>query len=332
MIAHERKNRWLALALAPWIAIAACADEDEAPAEDPTETQTGAVSTTDSTRRWFAVTGLLNDIATGNGPSSRWGIDTNDGIGGFRVVRWSGSSWVATNGRAVRIALRGSGDANGDGKSDTYRPWVVTREGHIFRATDANGSIWVQMSDLPNGVRATDIGSGTPVSNMSMWAIGTDGNVYQFEEANFWVIAPNSPGNSPSPALRVSGPIFGTTATKQVMVMAAGGQVFFLNQNGFWVALGTPFSLHTDISAGSSLPTAQADGFLSSIMLTSLSNSPFVRAFKPTNGTGAGFFTGTGAYAVNGAVIRSPPIAVSSDNDRKRVWIVTEDHHVYYGE
>ena len=119
------------------------------------------MSFSDPTRTWHGVTGLLKDIATGNGASSRWGIDTNDGPGGYRVVKWSGSSWAATNGRGVRIALEGVGDANGDWHSDTFIPWVVTREGHLFRATSTAGNAWVLQPDLPNGVLAVDIGGGS---------------------------------------------------------------------------------------------------------------------------------------------------------------------------
>jgi hypothetical protein len=192
------------------------------------------------------------------------------------------------------------------------------------------------MVDLPNGVPAVDIGSGTPVANMTMWAVGSDGQLYEFfDSINVWVRQTFSWPRQR--ALRVSGPIFGTTPTVQVLVLAESGDVFALNQNALFVLMsqrGT--SPRTDISAGSALPNAQADGFLSSIMVASqccFGPSPtMIQAFKSTDGTGAGFLTGTGAYAVDGAVIRSAPMAISSDNDRRRVWFVTQDHRVYYGE
>lgn len=111
-----------------------CGSEELTTPEPPTSEEMSAVTGSDPTRRWHPVTGILRDIATGNGPSSRWGIDTNcnDAAGGCRIVRWSGSGWVPTTGRGHRIALR----RNSNG---AYFPWVVNAQYMIFRATDTLG-------------------------------------------------------------------------------------------------------------------------------------------------------------------------------------------------
>jgi hypothetical protein len=330
----KRVNRWLALVFAPALMTAACGTEEDPSVDGQIETEVAAVTATSPNRTWHGVTGLLVDIATGNGPASRWGIDTNDSFVGFRVVKWSGSQWAATQGRGVRIALKGVSDLNSDGISDAFTPWVVTRQGVVRRALDSSGNSWVDMPALPGGVPAIDIGSGTPITNMTMWAVGNDRRLYQFDEgSNSWF----SPLGSPTNVIRVSGPVFGTTFAKLVFVLTAAGEVWALNANQHWAKLGTQTdTLRTDVSAGSSLATASADGFLASIMVTSAKSSiaaaDAVRAFKATDTLGSGDFFGTGPYSVQGQVISGPPVAVSSDCDRKRVWIVTSGNRVYYGE
>ena len=332
----------LVLCIATGIASSACGVEEDGPPGESTVEKVSPLTATDPVRKWYQVTGLLTDIATANGAASRWGIDTNWGPGGFRVVKWSGSQWAATSGRGVRIALKGTGDANQDDISDVFVPWVVTSDGHINRATSSAGNAWVAVPDLPAGVFAIDIGSGSPATDMRMWAVGNNGRVYEFDGSQ-WSINPNSPTD----AIRVSGPVRGhQTWGKQVLVLTSLGRVCALTQvNGQerWVDPGlfleNPDDRRNDISAAVSLDQAYWQtgwGFMSSIMVTSskAGESNYVRTWDPTPGGGGFFWTGPYKFNVPGLqlTIPAPPMAVSSDVDRNRVWIVTTDHRVYYGE
>jgi hypothetical protein len=103
------------------------------------------------------LTGAAKDIAVGaNG--AIWIIGT-DALGdGFRVYKWNGSGWTATDGGAVRVAV-----------GPTGIPWVVTASGAIFRRTTTNpatAGAWQQLPGL-----AKDIGVG---ANGDAWVIGTD--------------------------------------------------------------------------------------------------------------------------------------------------------------
>jgi hypothetical protein len=74
-------------------------------------------------------------------------------------------------------------------------------------------------------------------------------------------------------------------------------------------------------------------GFLSSIVVTSskLGETPhshFVRTFQPW-----GEWFGTGPYNAGWSrPMDHHPIAVSTDRDRCRVWIVLANNTVFYGE
>jgi hypothetical protein len=335
----------LVLGIASGVLVAACAPEEDAPVDEPASPEVRALTATSPTRTWRQVTGLLFDIATANGPPSRWGIDTNFGQNsfgqvGFRVVKWSGDRWAATNGRGVRIALKGTGDANGDGISDVFVPWVVTNDGRIWRANNTSGSSWTQLPELNFGVTAVDVGSGGPVVNMTMYSAGSDGHVYQFfEQSNQWLSFSTSPTN----VIRVSGPIRTDRGTanddEDVMVLTSVGEVWaFLTSRVIWTRLGSETSsARTDLSAEGTLELASfSDGFLNSIMVTSSKpgDSNAVRTFQHERFrvAGTGDYVGTGPYTAGGAPIGSAPIAVSSDVDHHRVWIVTANNRVYYGE
>jgi hypothetical protein len=337
----------LALCILSGAMVSACAPEEDGLPDDPTTEEVRALTATDPSRTWRGVTGLLRDIATANGPSSRWGIDTSFGQNifgqsGNRVVRWSGDRWVATAGRGARIALRGTGDANLDGISDVFVPWVVTSDGRIWRATDTSGNVWIRMPELSAGVTARDIGSGGAVgNNMAMWSAGSDGRVYQFFDAeNQWRPMVTSPFGEPlsilpTNVLRVAGPVRMYPGQPQIEVVALTylGEVwaFFPNSRAGWTRLDTGAEFfRTDVSSEASMTQFFRDRFLTSTMVTTSQpgdHTP-VQAFN----TDRGGFWSTGPYSVGGVPISSTPIAVSSDVDRHRVWIVTADTHVYYGE
>jgi hypothetical protein len=337
--------RWLALAIASGVTFSACAAEGDASFHEPATEEAEALTVTDPTRTWRQVTGLLFDIATANGPPSRWGIDTNFGQTSFgqsgcRVVKWSGDKWAATAGRGARIALKGTGDVNGDGISDVFVPWVVTSDGQVWKANNTSGSSWTRLPELNFGVTAVDIGSGGPSPNMTMWSVGSDGHVYRFfEESNQW----HALWASPTGVIRVSGPVRtqdSPSADDAVMVLTSAGDVWWFHSHWLtpWNKLGSQTStFRTDVSAESTLTHAALDdGFFSSIMVTSsrLGDSNRVRTFQHERfrQPGVGDYVGTGPYTAGGTPINSVPIAVSSDVDRHRVWIVTANNRVYYGE
>lgn len=325
-------NRRLALCIAPWITLAACGSEEAGPGDEPTEVEVRAVTATDPTRIWHRVTGFLMDIAVANGPPSRWGIDTNAGPGGFRVVKWSGSQWAATNGRGIRIALKGTGDANGDASSDVFVPWIINSDGHIFRATSSSGAAWEGVPDPAPGVTAVDIGSGPPAPNMQMWAAGSDGRVYEFDDVFQrwfrWADASDVPRN----VIRVSGPSVGV-GFDTVFALTSLGEVWAFTRDATWKRVGTDTdNLRTDVAARI-MALEPGNGFMHSIMVTSSKANNQVRTYQGDGG--AGVFVGTGPYVVLDfppGAIPTHPIAVSAERERNRVWIVTADHRVYYGE
>jgi hypothetical protein len=319
-----------------WVALAACGIEEPdtaAPTDEPTIEEVRAVTSIDATRHWHGVTGLLKDIATANGPSSRWGIDTNSGTDGFRVVKWSGSQWAATPGRGIRIALQGRGDTNHDDISDTFIPWVVTSSGHIKRATDPTGNAWVPVADLPNGVLAKDIGGGSgggfdATGNEVMWAVGQDGILYTTSGDDLGAQWATLQG-SPTSVNRVSSGPHRKDIHGEVLALTTNGEIWLSNSQLQFVRIASNLSSlgPTDVSMGSSDAIAPQGFDVGSIMLTTFSPGRQVLTFDPINQTGGGHFVSTGAYP-----IPAPPIAVSSDVDFNRVWIVTSDNRVYYGD
>ena len=337
----------LALCIVAGAMVSACGPEEDGLPDDPKTEEVRALTQTDPSRTWHAVTGLLRDIATANGPSSRWGVDTNFGQNSFgqsgnRVVKWSGDRWAATAGRGVRIALRGTGDADLDGVSGSFVPWVVTSDGRIWRATDTSGSAWVRMPDLSDGVTARDIGGGGSINNMTMWCAGSDGRVYLFVDGeNRWRPLSRTGAGfplsiAPTNVVRVAGPVRmspGSLYLYEVVALTYLGEVwaYLLNSSEGWVRLDTGAEFfRTDVASEASLAELNLQRFLTSTMVTTSqpgSHTP-VQSFNADRG---GFWS-TGAYAVGGVPISSTPIAISSDVDRHRVWIVTADSHVYYGE
>jgi len=96
-------------------------------------------------RTWTTQTGSANDIGVGRG--GIWKIGTDPQPGGFGIQRFTGSSWSAVPGGAVRIAM---GDA----------PWVVNDAGSIFERIGVTAALpagngWIVRD---NGRRAIDIG------------------------------------------------------------------------------------------------------------------------------------------------------------------------------
>lgn len=98
---------------------------------------------------WQQLPGLAKDISVGaNGTCYVIGTYSSSDPYGGGVFRWTGSSWHQISGLATRVAVDPAG-----------KPWVINKEGKIFRGNGSGG--WTQ---LPG--RGTDI------------AIGVDGTVY----------------------------------------------------------------------------------------------------------------------------------------------------------
>jgi hypothetical protein len=95
--------------------------------------------------------GSANEVGAG-ASGSVWIVGTNPVAGGFGIWHWTGTTWAAVPGGAVRIAVDPSG-----------RPWVVTSLHQIYHWT---GSVWTLFPGA-----ATDIGVG---ANGSVWAAGTN--------------------------------------------------------------------------------------------------------------------------------------------------------------
>jgi hypothetical protein len=120
---------------------------------------------------WTQKPGTANDIGIGS-DGSVWIVGTNAVAGGYGIYKWdaSSSSWVQSNGGAVRIAV----DATGV-------PWVVNDAGNIYvRSTSsATSGFWAQIPYLPPGNgcpqpapgTGKDIGIG--IGNYA-WLIGTN--------------------------------------------------------------------------------------------------------------------------------------------------------------
>jgi len=330
-----------ALCIVSGVMVSACGPEEDGRPDDPTTVEVRAVTDKSPVRTWRAVTGLLRDIATANGAASRWGIDTNigsstTGPSGYRVVKWSGDRWAATAGRGARIALRGTGDANLDGISDVFVPWVVTTSGYIWRANDTSGNTWTRVANLRFDVSAVDIGSSGPAANMTMWSAGSDGRIYRFlDQVGQWSPVTGAPTN----VIRVAGPVRtlpGDTPI-ELMALTSAGEVWALLPSGAvpWTRLpGGADPGRTDVSWEADLELlGHRDGFLTSMMVTSSApgDNNRVVTFRP-DGFFSPAFVETGPYTVGGVPIPSFPIAVSPDVDRHRAWIVTADNRVYYGE
>jgi hypothetical protein len=119
----------------------------------------GKTSYVDGT--WQAVPGLATAIAAG-GDGSIWILGTGTlGTGDYQIWHYNPTSknqatngWELIDGGAVSISV----DANGD-------PWVVNKQGAVFRRTRGNTSYvdgtWTTVS--PNG-SATSISVGGPLS------------------------------------------------------------------------------------------------------------------------------------------------------------------------
>jgi peptidoglycan hydrolase-like protein with peptidoglycan-binding domain len=78
---------------------------------------------------------------------------------GFRVYKWGGSDWTASDGGAVRVAV-----------GPTGLPWVIGASGAIFRRTTtdpAPAGRWEQTQAPAGG--ASDVGIG---ANLDVWIIG----------------------------------------------------------------------------------------------------------------------------------------------------------------
>ncbi|MCB2185331.1 MAG: hypothetical protein KQJ78_02860 [Deltaproteobacteria bacterium] len=99
---------------------------------------------------WDKLPGQGRDVGCGGGQV--WVVGSNSGSGGSAVWQWTGGNWRDVGGGAVRLDV----DRHGN-------PWVVNREGDIYRLE--NG----QWKKLPG--QARDIGCG---ADGSVWVIGAD--------------------------------------------------------------------------------------------------------------------------------------------------------------
>jgi hypothetical protein len=297
-------------------------DEPTSVVDEPTVTETRALSYDDPSRTWHQVTGLLVDIATGNGASSRWGIDTNFARGGGNVVKWVGSKWQTTAGRGLRIALLGGPDNDQDGFSDTYLPWVINDQGRLYRATDTSGNTWVQVPDIAPGITFRDIGGGggSATAPRRMWAAGSDGFAYLYlSESAGWMRVGS---NSPTGVVIVSAGPHCRPNNNDVMALTSLGEVWYSGNDGWWRMGSYANPRRTDISAGFPV-NGSVGGFLNSVMAVGRSESG-------SEGVTA-WMTWTPAFQP----LHSPagvPIAVASDCERSRVWVVMDNHTVWYGE
>lgn len=105
---------------------------------------------------WEQMPGLARDIGVG-ADGSVWAIGTTPmGNGDYSIQKFNGSSWVATDGGAVRIGVGPNGT-----------PWVVNAVGSIYRRTvnSPTSGQWVQIDGT-----AKDIAGG---ADGSVWKIGT---------------------------------------------------------------------------------------------------------------------------------------------------------------
>jgi hypothetical protein len=123
-----------------------CGPELDGPVEE-----TIGVSESSLRTSWSQLPGLAYDIGVGANEQA-WVIGTNPTPGGFGIFRWTGSSWAAVEGAAVRIAVDPQG-----------LPWIVNNAGNIFRR---GASSWQLMPGL-----AKDVGVG---ADGSVYIIGTN--------------------------------------------------------------------------------------------------------------------------------------------------------------
>ena len=145
----------------------------------------------------FPITsGLANDIGAGGTSSNEavWVIGTAPiGTNGdYTIHKWNGSTWVASDGGARRVAVEPNGV-----------PWVVNAAGKIFRRTSSSPTSggWQEMPGL-----AHDIGIG---ANGAVWAIGTiavgnnDFSIHQWNGAA-WVVTTNGAGAIDGGAVKIA--------------------------------------------------------------------------------------------------------------------------------
>jgi hypothetical protein len=71
---------------------------------------------------WTKLPGKARDIGA-SGDGQAWAIGTDRTEGGYRVWRWTGSTWERSNGGGVAIAVSPEGI-----------PWVVNDQRNIYRA------------------------------------------------------------------------------------------------------------------------------------------------------------------------------------------------------
>jgi hypothetical protein len=122
------------------------------------------------------------------------------------------------------------------------------------------------------------------------------------------------------------------------MALTSLGDVWAFTEFAEWVKLGDATDpRRTDVSAAMGLNQSGSPGLLRSIMVTNSGPAGEWSVLTYRDGSQVWpTFIRTGPYRdynyPGGLPIVSPPIAVSSDLDHNRVWIVTADHRVYYGD
>jgi peptidoglycan hydrolase-like protein with peptidoglycan-binding domain len=169
---------------------------------------------THDTGHWEQLDGLAKDIGASWGTSlggAAWVIGTNQipGTNDFGIYKWTGTTWEASDGGAVRIAV-----------GRDLRPWVVNSSGQIFRRTtsSATSGTWEQM---PGG--ATDIAAGDYV-----WILGGilkpggyDAYVWNEQPQ---LMHPNIPGQVVAPA-----------RAEWLLAGTRGGQIASGSQGWPWI-------------------------------------------------------------------------------------------------
>ncbi len=127
---------------------------------------------------WEQLPGLAKDIGVGaNGEA--WAIGTLAmGNGDFSIHKWNGSSWVGTDGGALRIAV-----------GPTGVPWVVNSAGTIFRRT-SNSPTSGSWQQLAGSAKDIAVGADGTAWKIGTTAMGTAGD-FSIEKFNgtAWVAA-----------------------------------------------------------------------------------------------------------------------------------------------
>ena len=292
----------------------------EGTASEDTETVTEALSASIPTVTWHGVTGVLKDIDMANA-NARWGIDTHPFGDGFHVVKWVGSSWAQRPAGGVQIAVRNS------------IPWVVTASGSIWRATNTDGTSWVQLPGILGGDSATTIGAGGStvwVMGQPQASLGGNSQAYIWSEPLQTWLGTNRTG------MKVGVVCDWSSFEDYVVILDKAGNISRgwpadSTSPGWVVFPGTPTAFRNDIAIarGANPPNLAAGAGFTGGPFVTRSAGPMAEIVKTTDrNTNQLVSTGSFPFPIT-------PIAVSADCSNNRIWILTNttsSSNLYYGD